>query len=87
MIPLFFSRPIAARILGVSETRLIELVAAGHLPRHGGAQPRFMTADLAKLRGRPVTEADLAFAEAAHSGRLASYSRQNQKRQANAAHA
>lgn len=86
-MPTYLSTPIAARLLYGSEADLAELVRSGRIRKFGGKHGHFLTADLAALRAQlfpenatPIDAAELAFAEAMHARRKASYARQNQKR-------
>jgi hypothetical protein len=54
--------------------------------RYGGHHGHYSVADLAAVRGDPITPADIDFAEALHTRQKAAYAKQNRKRQADAAH-
>jgi hypothetical protein len=84
MIPQYVRTPIAAKLVGLSETDLRRLVAIGAVPRHGAKHRWHGIADLERLRGSPITAVDLAFATEIHTRRLRSYAKQNVKRRAHA---
>ena len=66
----WLTRPIAARLLGVTLARLDELAATGALRRFGGAQARFSREDVEHLLGRTLDDADFEFAADTHAPRL-----------------
>ncbi len=77
LLPTYLPTPIATRLLG---PELDALVRAGRLRKFGAKHGHFLTEDIARLRGRPIDPAELAFAEHQHRKRLASYAKQNQRR-------
>ena len=84
--PTYLATLIAARVLRISVTELAELARGGKVKRYGGYHGHYSVADLAAVRGDPITPADIDFAEAMHARRKAAYAKQNRKRQAHAAH-
>jgi hypothetical protein len=76
------SRPIAAKLLGVTLARLDELAEQGALRRYGGTHATFNRADLEHLAGRTFDEFDFAYAVDGHQSRLDAYKRANAKRRA-----
>lgn len=80
--PGFIPAALAARILGVSHERLKALAEQGALRRFGNSDGHawYSIGDLEHVRGTPIDDRDIAFAEDRHKTRLASYARSNAKR-------
>jgi hypothetical protein len=79
-LPIYLNTPIAARLARVTETKLTELVRADRIRKFGAKHGHFLADDIARLRGSPIDDAELAFVEHQHQKRLASYRKQNEKR-------
>ena len=78
LIPLAFTRPMAARLLGVS---LPVFDRIGLVPVPWSAiQPRFSRETIELCLGRPITVEMIQAAEAAHEPRLAAYRAVNEAR-------
>jgi hypothetical protein len=82
ILPSYVTRPIAALLLELTEPAVDELAATGRLTRRrSGQRSYFAVAELSRIRGEPISLADMEFAETMHRRRLASYQRINEKRQ------
>ena len=78
MIPLRFSTPIAARLLGLSIPSF-EAIGLAPLP-YCRKHRRYSREVIELCLGREITADDIAAAEAAHAPRRAAYARHNDQR-------
>jgi hypothetical protein len=78
LLPETVTHPIAAKLLGISEARLVELVAQGAIRQPAGRQwRRYRTSDIEHLLNRSLTPEDYLRAERSHDGRRAQVKRNN----------